>query len=87
MAHATSKAGDAGGCHTEWGKPVTEGQVPNDASSPKAAATVRQLQTGSRILSSRVGRMEKYGIIFWDRTLLFSLDWLGTGNSLPASAF
>lgn len=48
----------------------------------------RQLpQSGSRILSSRVERMEKYGIIFGDRTLLFSPDWLGTGNSLPASAF
>lgn len=65
---------EAGGCYTDWDKPITEGQVPNDATSPKAAATVRQLQSGSRTLSASVGRMEKYGIIFWDRTLLCSPD-------------
>lgn len=83
MAHATSKAGKAGGCYAGWDKPITEGQMPNDITSPKAAATIRQLQTEVKSCLPGLGEWRNMALHFGDRTLLCSPDWLGTGNSLP----
>lgn len=57
--------------------PLPQGQLPQSGSYRQA---VESCLPG-------LGEWRNKALFFGDRTLLFSPDWLGTGNSLPASAF